>query len=129
MYRTVTDGFVSPAAAQQLAAQQTLYINRNYVDIFVKWPLFMPFFKLLTLKESNSCNTRPCHGSTSWLVTDLSPWRPGFISWVSPCGICGGQSGTGTRFSSSSSVFPHQYHSSMALNTHISTFNLIRQHH
>jgi hypothetical protein len=38
---------------------------------------------------------------------------------VNPCGICGRQSGTGTGLSPNSSVFPCQYHSTAALQTHI----------
>jgi hypothetical protein len=40
---------------------------------------------------------------------------------ISPCGICSGQSGTGTVFSPTSSVFPCQYHSAGALHSHISS--------
>jgi hypothetical protein len=38
---------------------------------------------------------------------------------LSPCGTCGGQSGSVTGFSPTSSVFPCQYNSTVALRNHI----------
>jgi hypothetical protein len=42
-------------------------------------------------------------------------------AWVSPCGICGGQKGTGTGFSLSYLVFPCQCIISPLLHTHVSS--------
>lgn len=56
--------------------------------------------------------TWPRHSSAvscRFLTTD-----PQVHAWGSLCGICDGLSGTGIVFSSSSSVFPSQYHSAAA---------------
>jgi hypothetical protein len=49
-----------------------------------------------------------------WLLTAQSRIH----DQISPCGICGGQSCTGTGFSTTSSVFPCQYHSTAAPSSH-----------
>jgi hypothetical protein len=55
----------------------------------------------------------------------VNRWPLNAEAWVctrvSPCGIRGGQIGTGIVFSPSSSIFPCQYHSTMALHSHVSS--------
>jgi hypothetical protein len=51
-----------------------------------------------------------------WPLTAEAP----VCARVSLCGIYGGQSGTGTGFSPSSSIFPCQYHFTVIIHTHIS---------
>jgi len=50
---------------------------------------------------------------SSW-VTGLSPQRTILKPRASPCKFCGRQSGPGTLFSPNTSVFPCQYHSTIA---------------
>jgi hypothetical protein len=54
------------------------------------------------------------------LVSSLSPRRPGFAPGSVHVKFVG-KSGTGTSFSTSSSVFPREYHSTMAHHSHISS--------
>jgi hypothetical protein len=45
-------------------------------------------------------------------------------AWYITCGICAGQSSSGTGFSPSSSLLPCQYHSTVNLHAHISSVGL-----
>jgi hypothetical protein len=65
------------------------------------------------------------HISSIWIIVIglaivqvVSYWIFTAETWVCakvrPCGTCGGQSGTGTGFSKSPSVFGCQYHSTVA---------------
>jgi hypothetical protein len=53
------------------------------------------------------------------LASDVSGRPVTTEARIGPCGICGGQSGAATGLSGSSSGFPCQYHSTMALHTRI----------
>jgi hypothetical protein len=54
-----------------------------------------------------------------WLFSGPLTTEARIRALVSVCEMFGGQSGTGKGFSSSSSVFPRQYHSIVALHSYI----------
>jgi hypothetical protein len=49
----------------------------------------------------------------------VSRWPLTTEARVNPCGICGGQNGTGTGYSPSFLLFPSIYHFTITLQTHI----------
>jgi hypothetical protein len=61
----------------------------------------------------------PCHGSCGELL-GLSPWRPRLEMELVQVGFVVGKMALGQVFSPSSSVLAGQYHSTVALHTHIS---------
>jgi hypothetical protein len=84
------------------------------------WATFVSVCMLKLLQDSMKVPTPQAMPWLRQLVAGLLLWRPGFtprsVHW-----IFGGQSSTGTGFSLSSSVLPRQYHSTMALHSHVSS--------
>jgi hypothetical protein len=88
--------------------------QRFVFDIISTWKLT---FYSTSFIVSSMCGHAMAQAVSRQPLTAESRVRARF----NPCGICGEQSGTGTGFSPSSSVFPCQYHSTVVLHTHISS--------
>jgi hypothetical protein len=69
-----------------------------------------------TYKEGTTEGLAMTQAVSCWPLTAEARVRARIIL----CVICGGKSGTGTGISPRSSVFPCQYHSTVALHTHLS---------
>jgi hypothetical protein len=87
--------------------------------------IYLIFLHIFPSRSSFTCLRKPatyfltirCNSNLGRAMAQAVSRRPAtaearFRSRVSPCGICGGQSGTGAGISPSTSVFPCQFHSS-----------------
>jgi hypothetical protein len=66
------------------------------------------------IRESNGCTVTEGRAVAQAVSRRPLAAEARIRSRISPCGICGGQSGTGTGLSPSTSVFPCQFHSTCA---------------
>jgi hypothetical protein len=102
---------------------------RKFIFASTMFPCFLihvPLMLLLILVEAtffpffyaSAIRSNIIKGLEGRAMAQVVSRRP-LTAEASPCGICGGQSVTGAGFSPSSSVFRCQYHSTVALQTHI----------
>jgi hypothetical protein len=100
-----------------LSCLQTLFkICQHKVFLLLKLIFLIPFFVRNSFRCKFISGRAMAQAVSCWPLTAEAR----FHAWVSPCGICGEQSGTGTGFSPSSFIYPCNYHSTMALHTRTS---------
>jgi hypothetical protein len=101
----------------QLTVSEGTVVYEEREKVGIKKGRFLISSLLLQVSVSVAHQT---HGIMGCAMTQAVSRRPltaeaRIRSRVGPCGICGGQSGTGTGFYPSNSVFPGQFHCTGAL--------------
>jgi hypothetical protein len=93
--------------------------NFNFIIIIIIIIIIISVREKITMtgyENPNSCAIG--HQYKQAIVAQVISWRPLMTevrvsARVCPCGICGGQIGTGRGLSASSSAFPGQYYSNV----------------